>query len=236
MALLLVALVLAVSVGAASADTIALDLNSSNATDGFNYTQGTYVMGFAFKATSSISITQLGYYDANLNNGPDSYNPSGVSDTFGSHAVGVYDLTSHTLLTSIAVDGSATATGFSRYVSISPLALNTTDLYAIVGISGSSHYLVGVKIVDVPVAPGISYQGSAYMDGNPAPQMSILAEPTKINPPGDIFGTTDPTVICDFGPNFQFEPTSSTVPVPAPFLLLGSGLLGLAGFRKKIKK
>jgi hypothetical protein len=30
--------------------------------------------------------------------------------------------------------------------------------------------------------------------------------------------------------------SEAPVPVPAPLLLLGSGLLGLAGFRKKIKK
>jgi len=54
--------------GTANADTVALDFQGFGK-GGFNYTQGCYEDGFVFKANSPITITQLGYYDANLNGG-----------------------------------------------------------------------------------------------------------------------------------------------------------------------
>jgi len=72
--------------GAANADTVALDFQGF-AKGGFNYTQGCYESGFAFKANRPITITQLGYYDATFN--------GGVGKKFGSHAVGMWNITTH---------------------------------------------------------------------------------------------------------------------------------------------
>ena len=80
------ALVLAACVGAgtARADTVAINLAGSINPPGgalpFNYTQGSYLTGFVFRANSAISITQLGFYDSNL---------TGVPETFVVDAKGV---------------------------------------------------------------------------------------------------------------------------------------------------
>src|ERR1035441_10448034 len=109
------ALVLAACVcaGTARADTVAINLpgpiNPAGGVLPFNYTQGSYLMGFVFRANSAISITQLGFYDSNL---------TGVPETFASSAVGVYDMSTNTLLTSATVLPSDPATGLFRYVSI----------------------------------------------------------------------------------------------------------------------
>jgi hypothetical protein len=48
--------------------------------------------------------------------------------------------------------------------------------------------------------------------------------------------TTLGLVIFNTASDVTFTANTASVPLPAPFLLLGSGLLGLAGFKKKIKK
>jgi uncharacterized protein (TIGR03437 family) len=199
------------------ADSVAIDVTgpicvsaaSCTPNQPFNYTQGSYLAGFAFRATSAISITQLGFYDSNL---------AGTTQTFKASMVGVYDLTTNTLLTSAVVSPSDSPTGFFRYVSITPLAINTTDVYAVVGITGTNYYTVGVPASTSPVNAAIHYLSPAYYyssDGSPGndTQTSTLVEPDDFSA-GNIFGTPNPpTDLADFGANFQFtEAESSLLP------------------------
>src|SRR5580704_449179 len=206
------AFVFAVCVGAGGvkADTVAVDVTGpicpSSVNCGFNqpfnYTQGSYLAGFAFRATSAISITQLGFYDAGLSGGSPSFAPS---------MVGIYDLSTKTLLVSATVEQSDPATGFFRYVAINPLALNLTDVYAVVGVTGTNQYAVGVPAKTSPVNPAIVYLSSAYYysssaGGSPGhdTQTNTLVEPDDFSA-GNIFGITTPgTDLGDFGANFQF--------------------------------
>ena len=223
------ALVLAVAMGAgmARADIVAIDVTGPMNPAGdyvtpFNYTQGSYLQGFAFRVNSAISITQLGSYDSNL---------SGQLETFGDTAIGVYDLSTNALLVSTTVDASDPATGLFRYVSISPLALNTTDTYAVVDISGGNYYTVGVTKSSSPVNAAIDLlSGASWYNSTGSPGFdtitSSLIQPNDFSA-GNIFGTPTPeTILADFGPNFQFTAGGITPPtVPGPTSLqLGTGL------------
>ncbi|HEX7597834.1 MAG TPA: hypothetical protein VF518_06440 [Polyangia bacterium] len=165
---------------------------------GFNYTQGSYITGFVFRATRAISITQFGYYDSNL---------TGGVQTFAPHPVGVYDLTTHTLVGSATVQPSDPVTGLFHYVALAkPIALNTTDTYAIVGVTGTNKYTVGITASEAPVNAALTYvSGAGYgPSNNNATQTNTLVEPNAFDA-GNIFGQPVPTgTLCDFGPNFMF--------------------------------
>ena len=151
------ALVLAARLGA-SADPVALDVKGPiNPRDGailpFNYTQGSYLMGFVFRANSAISTTQLGFYDSNL---------TGVAETFVSSRGGSLRHEHEPPSGFGHCAAFHPATGLFRYVSIVPLPLNTSDTYAIVGVSGTNYYTVGVQASGAPVNAAIAYVSPAY--------------------------------------------------------------------------
>ena len=183
--------------GGSSTGTVAISVPGLGAA-GFNYTQGSYLIGFVFRPNTAISITQLGYYDSNLTGGVETFQP---------HAVGVYDLSTHTLLGSATVQASDPVTGFFHYVSLTnPIALNTTDAYAIVGVTGTNNYTVGITASEAPVNAALTYlSGAGYgPSNNNATMTSTLVEPNAFDA-GNIFGQPVPTgTLCDFGPNFMF--------------------------------
>jgi uncharacterized protein (TIGR03437 family) len=194
-------LVLAACLGAvtARADTVAINLAGPLSPPAFNYTQGSYLTGFVFRANSAISITQLGNYDSNL---------TGASQTFVSAPVGIYDMTTNTLLASASVPPSAPATGLFRYVSISPVTLNTSDTYAIVGVTETNNYAVGVQASAAPANAAIIYVSPAYYTTG----TTTLVEPNVFSA-GNIFGSPPPPgTLNDFGPNFQFTAAGAVSP------------------------
>jgi hypothetical protein len=233
------AIVLAVAVGAgtARADDVAITFGSGIT----NYTQGSFLEGFEFTAQSAISITKLGAYDSNLN--PIAVNPR--SESFADELVGVYDLTTSTLLGSATVTASDSETaGDFRYASLNtPIALNTTDDYVIVAITNGNYYNCCTTETDVTVNPDIAIDYSSNFvvtssnniygygqwfltDGLPSASTSSFK-----------FMNWSPD-FADLGPNFQFTAggaTPSAVPEPTSLLLLSTGLGGmaLAAGRKK---
>ena len=190
--------------GTANGDTVALDFQGFG-NGGENYTQGSYEDGFAFTANSSITITQLGYYDANLNGG---------NDTFGSHAVGVWDLTTNTLLGQTTVTASDPATGYFRYAALStPIALNTTDTYAVAGITGSSDYSVQVPVSSAigNLPAEINYVSIATWSKNPSDTGDESSPTTTLVQPNLFtWGSNKTGIGPDFGANFIFA--SVTLP------------------------
>jgi hypothetical protein len=183
---------------------------------GFNCTQGSYITGFVFRANTAISVTQFGYYDSNL---------TGGAETFQPHVVGLYDLSTHTLLGSATVQPSDPVTGLFHYASLtSPIAINTADTYAIVGVTGTNNYTVGITTSEAPVNAAITYlSGAGYgPSNNNATMTSTLVEPNAFDA-GNIFGQPTPTgTLCDFGPNFMFVTSSGgsdagvDAPIPSP--------------------
>jgi uncharacterized protein (TIGR03437 family) len=176
---------------AAMADTAAISFGGFGG-GGFNYTQGTYLAGFEFRLQAAISVTQLGFYDASSNGQP---------QTFQNAPVGLWDITTNTLLGSVTVTAADPLTGFFRYAALStPIALNTTDTYAVAGITGTNYYTAGVPpnsssvVVNAPVvylAPALESSGES----------STLHEPDSF--PAD-YG-----YFADFGSNFQFTTASN---------------------------
>ena len=148
------------------------------------YWQGTYLIGFEFRANSTISITQLGYYDSNLTGTPETFEPT---------AVGVYDMSTHTLLGSVTVKASDHATTIFRYAPLAnPITLNTTDTYAVVAVTGTNYY-VAYFDYGGQVNSMLTWVGFADLGTNGLTQTSVLVEP-------DTFWTATG----DIGPNFMF--------------------------------
>jgi uncharacterized protein (TIGR03437 family) len=191
-----IGLVFAVGASTARADTVAITV--TGLASGFNYSQGTYLLGFEFQANSPIAITQLGFYDSNAN---------GAAEAFEDSPVGLYDITTNTLLASATVTASDPLTGFFRYAALSnPIALNTTDTYAIVGISGDNYYTADVPLsaTTVQVNAAIDYVNPAYCSCNTSGfgESSALVEPGYFPAGSGLYG--------DFGPNFQFAAANTT--------------------------
>jgi hypothetical protein len=192
---------------------------------GFNYTQGSYIVGFVFRANRAISITQFGYYDSNLTGGVETFQP---------HAVGVYDLSTHTLVGSATVQPSDPVTGLFHYVALpTPIAVNTTDNYAIVGVTGTNKYTVGITASEAPTNAAITYvSGAGYGPSNSnATQTSTLVEPNAFDA-GNLFGQPTPTgTLCNFGPNFMFVTGSggSDAGIDAPTTNVGDAAAGSGG-------
>ena len=186
---------------AGSTGIVAISVSGLGAV-GFNYTQGSYITGFVFRANTAISITQFGYYDSSL---------TGGVETFQTHAVGLYDLSTHTLLGSATVHSSDPVTGLFHYASLtSPIAIDTADTYAIVGVTGTNKYTVGITASEAPENAALTYvSGAGYGPSNNNPTMTgTLVEPNAFDA-GNIFGQPTPTgTLCDFGPNFMLVTNS----------------------------
>jgi len=147
-------------------------------TGGFDYTQGTYLLGFEFKANSEIQVTDLGYYDSNLE--------GSSSETFEATPVGLYDLSTGTLLGSVTVSASDPSHGFYRYHSLaSPIALNTSDSYAAVAVTGTNYYVAGegascvggFACSNATANSAITITGGACLGSSCLTETSTLSEP-----------------------------------------------------------
>lgn len=125
---------------------------------GFNYTQGSYLEGFEFRARTPITVTALGAYDSNL-----SALPNGAQ-AFATVPVALYDMTTRTLLGSVEVTAADPATGVYRYAALAhDVRLSTTHVYSVAWVSLSNHYVASPKLTLADVNAHIAYLA---MDGN----------------------------------------------------------------------
>jgi hypothetical protein len=170
------------------------------------FTNGDWTFGQVFTPTTNFQVNFLGYF-----------NPStGIVD---SHPVSIWNGTTGALVASSTItSASLYTTGHFLFNPISPVTLTAGQIYEITGVSGVDNYAYDDSGFTV-YAP-ITYWGYNYCFGC-----------------GDVFtgtGTIDLGVGDAFwGPNFGWSP--STTPEPGGLVLLGTGVLGLAGMiRRKL--
>lgn len=184
---------------AGGGDELAIQLGGLGA-NGFNYTQGSYLLGFVVKPKANLTVTQLAWYDASR---------TGATQTFEPHAVAIYDLSAHTLLGQTTVDGSGPADGPFRWKTLAaPIALAKDGLYGVVGITGTNAYTVGILASEATVAPDLALvSGAIYSStgtANAPTTTTALVEPNAFDA-GNIFGSPTPSnVLPNFGPNFRY--------------------------------
>lgn len=204
------------SLGIATATIISATAKSTNAlTTAFSYDSAstifrnnTWIFGIDFQVNSDISVTKLGYFDDN-------------GDGFlSSHPVGIFN-SSGTLLTSTTVESSDTleANNF-RYANTSPVTLSAGNTYRVVGANLDDQYTFNLTNFSTPSE--INYISDTYSQGS---TLTYLTNPSS-NSTFNIFG-----------PNFQFETATASVPLefsPTLGLLTTSGILCINLLKRKL--
>jgi hypothetical protein len=161
-----------------------------------------YSLGWSFSVSSNTTIGALGAFDLN-------------QDGFAQdQQVGLWDAAQN-LLASVYVSNADPLTGSWRFHSIGPVTLTPGNTYYVAS-QGGEGYIYAVAGV---TAPGVTYlNDNWHFNGNSA--NNPLAFP-------DSFDNYLLSSAGYFGGNFM-----TTAPLPGSLLLLGSGLLGLAGWRR----
>ena len=179
----------------AQADTIAFsptDLSSISGEPAGND-------GLFFTPTTTISVTALGYV---------------IPGSSVGNAVGLYDVSTSTLLASATITSSSTVSGSFLYEPITPVSLTAGVEYAVVGLYTAGNGALGYTADSgVGAAPDITFDGYKY-DGNSTLDLTTTSYTPSI-----------------FGPNFQYVVVS--VPEPTRIGLVAIGLLGALTTRRR---
>jgi hypothetical protein len=188
------------------------------------------ITGWSFTANRDLYVTKLGLWD---------FEKDTTTET--NHFVGLWDNTGN-LLTSVAFTEAAHKADPSN-------PFHFYDLATSYKLEAGKTYIVGANMVNdfyiqhdpsdsntVPIpnlhfSSDISYQSDKNFDlttlatGQNYYNTSFIFT-SLTNGPG---GVNDPNTVYSLGANFDAVPT----PIPAAAWLLGSGLLGLVGIRRK---
>jgi hypothetical protein len=168
-------------------------------TPGNAFTNGSWTFGIDFSVgRSDILVTSLGYYDDSGN---------GFTDN---HELGLYDSLG-TLLASTTATSGSTLIGHFRYQDIAPVTLLAGQTYRVVGVSHSDLYTWGDP--GFAADPSVTYLGDTYDPGT-----------TLFDPVGQFHNDVSDGF---FGPNLFINGTSSGVPEPGAYSLVGCGLAAL---------
>jgi hypothetical protein len=165
-------------------------------------------LGWEFTTgNSSVTVESLGFFYE--------------SGTSASHEVGIFSAgtpgTPGTQLVSTNVTATDPVSGFFRWGNLSsPYVLSANTTYYMAAVTGIDAYTYSPN--GFTVNPAINFIGAAYT--YPPPGTLTFPDYTITGLQGY------------FGPNFA----TNTVPIPGAVWLLGSGLVGLAGLRRKFKR
>jgi MYXO-CTERM domain-containing protein len=184
--------------------SIAYDITN---TTGPQLGSGAFVLGFQFTVNDTISVEQLGVFDA------------GSDGLVKSRTIGVFSQAGSLLASAMVGSGTSAALddGF-RYVSLSvPLLLTSAGGTYSIGtvyeaLDGDGLIFQTTPATGFSANSSINFVGASSATGN-----SLIA-------PSTLDGG-----VAYFGPNFQFSvPDTSGTPEPASLAIWGLGALGLA--------
>ncbi len=148
--------------------------------------------GEFFTPTISIWVTALGYVNPGSSVG---------------NEVGLYDVSTTTLLASTTITSSSTLSGSFLYQTIAPVLLTAGNEYAVSGL-----YTTGDGAIGYTADSGVGVASEITFDGYKYDSSSSLDLPTILYTPPI------------FGPNFEYvpvpEPTTMTIMIASALMLL----------------
>jgi hypothetical protein len=204
-ALVLAALMVLCPVNA-RADSIALTFSGGTPSVFFS----NLTNGWAFSTASAITVTSLGYWD---------FGSDGLAT---SHQVGIWNSAGTLLMSGTVAAGTAESlsNGFRFNSTISGAPLLAAGTYVIGGLTSSDPVARQVPLGNLSLAPGISFIQERFNGGGQA-----LTFPSFT----DRFATDSGF----FGPDFQFNAVSASVPESGgTFLLMLGAVAGLFVLRR----
>ena len=125
------------------------------------------------------------------------------AETFAPVPVALYDMTTSTLLGSVTVAAANTAIGIYRYAKLAaPVALNTTDTYAVAWVSLTNNYIASPALVAADVSSAITY---VAMAGNGPGGLTMTQSMVQPNWFFTVQANGLSALNYDLGPNFLFS-------------------------------
>ncbi|MCZ8247761.1 MULTISPECIES: DUF4082 domain-containing protein [unclassified Microcystis] len=175
-----------------------------------NFDATNMTVGWSFTANDNLSVTSLGLWDE-----------TPADPLAQTHQVGLWSSTG-TLLGSATIQTNSPLTGSFRYAAIAPVALT----------SGLTYFL-GSEISN-PFSDRYTSSASSIVT---APEITFLGAARNNSAGGFSFPSITTSVNGRFGPNFQFQVVSASVPEPTSTLsFLALGTLGAAStLKRKLK-